>query len=176
MCLNIDTVFANNSGGYAGALYIHNNGSITNVNCTFRHNDGYTGAMYVRNSADVMNNETRFFSNTGRKLGGSILLYNHVTCENTNSNFQHNSADEGGVIFGRKDVQIINTQTKFTNNTGQFGGSIILLGGSCINTKCIFQGNSVSEWGGAIYGGENVEIINIEIDFLGTQHNIKVEP
>ncbi len=128
-CWNIDTLFANNIGGFAGALYMRYNGSITSINCTFLHNHGYTGVMRVIDGVNVTNKATLFLSNTGQ-YGGAIYMRDWGMCVNTDSHFK--------------------------DNTGQYGGSIFIIfihdQVSCINTNCSFHHNFASVSGGAIYG------------------------
>ena len=163
-CRNKDALFSDNSGGYAGALFIQYFGSITNKNCTFINNEGYSGAIRALHDVNVMNNESRFIGNQG-KWGGAIYLRYHVQCTNINSTFQENLVSEsGGAIYGRYDVQVINTGSRFLSNRG---GAIYMRDrATCRNTESMYVENSASSRGGAITVRYDADLVNIRSEFI----------
>ena len=60
-CWNIDSTFANNTGGKAGAFLVRYNVAVTNVNSTFSHGKGHwAGAIFGEYDIDIINTGSRF--------------------------------------------------------------------------------------------------------------------
>ena len=170
---NDGSIFQNNSAReHAGVVYATYDVTINNRDCLFHNNSAgslfldnsassYGGVIYGKNNIVILNTGSIFLSNTGQ-YGGAIYLENWGRCINIDSHFKYNSVSEkGGAIYGWTDIEMINNASRFRTNTGQYGGAISVgKRGNCTNFDSHFQDNSVFYYGGAIYGENNIEIIN----------------
>jgi hypothetical protein len=150
----------NGGAGHGGAIGITTSGSPATIDsCTFTNNSATGG-----NGGNSFGGNNKGIGATG--TGGAI----YVAATITRSVFNSNSAIAGqnGVPGGGFDpvaesfggaLDLIGTvaESTFTNNSAQHGGGILVhpnLGGLSVTaTGCLFQNNSASIDGGAIYVG-----------------------
>lgn len=127
------------------------------------------GAIY--NNGGSMTIETSVFTkNESKSLGGAICNYNKVAtitdCTFGGTDTEGNSlgniaGTNGGAIYSGGGVQIIiqtgvnSDMAVCSNNSAAKGGAIGLGTGTLTITGYTFSGNSVTEYGGAIYSGGN---------------------
>ena len=147
------TIINASYGGYGGAIYFSQSGSV--INCNFADNTAYCGgAVYFWNNGNVTN--CNFTDNTAY-FGGAVYFLN--TGNVTNCNFTNNKVTGdngcGGAIYFDETGNVSNCN--FANNKatadGSCGGAVYMNSGTVSN--CNFTNNNASNNGGAIYFAEN---------------------
>lgn len=164
--------------GVSGAGIYNAFGKLNVNNTLFLKNDAesfYGGAIYSTGIANVEN--SNFLFNHAQYMGGAITNTNNFTV--TNCSFESNTAGESGGAI--ENIAWSNTENgnltiimcNFTENsaTTANGGAIINLNstevlgnyGTITARKCIFDSNTASKKGGAIY---NDQYINVEYNIF----------
>jgi fibronectin-binding autotransporter adhesin len=166
-----DLTIANGLKLHGNGGGVHNNGTLTVINCTFSgnrtsaggihggggiYNDGtltVTGSTFLNNSA-----------NSGSGSGGGIFNAGGRLTVNK-STFSSNSAFQGGGIFD----QILVGHPTMTVTNSTFSDNIGFLSGGAIRdisdegmtvTNSTFSGNSGGSWGGAIDCSSTLRLTN----------------
>jgi len=92
--------------------------------------------------------------------GGGFYVYG-PSCQAliTDSSFQGNGADQGGVVYGyRTQIRIVGSN--FTGNTaGEEGGALWVHEGQATISGSTFGGNSAAEYGGMAYGEDDSTLV-----------------
>lgn len=179
-----NTSFINNEADEGGAIYNNgtpdlggNQGALTIVASTFEGNKGTNGgAIFNGGNMDITN--SRFSNNTASKLGGVLVVSDAKAAKDergtavtniTNSIFENNYANEGGVIF-QNNASIKIDNSKFLNNKAGWMGVIEQTtpypgpkdsAGKLIISNSEFTGNASEQWSaGAIGVFSEAEISN----------------
>jgi len=128
------------------------------------------GGIYENNSANDFGEDTSTEEGMVCTYGGAI--YNYGKLNIYGGLFQNNHAGRGGAIYCYRTTKIYNAQ--FLNNTSSaYGGAIYMpsstsaflyLGGenSFADSQVIFQGNTATENGGAIYARNYMEAQDVQ--------------
>ncbi|GEM_PF-1092979 len=151
--------FSNNSASQGGGIYNISSSSIfTDVNFSENSASSRGGGIYNEDSNPNLTN-VDFKNNSASSQGGGI--YNDDSSPSlTNVNFEDNTSENGGGIYNFRDSdpRITNTTFSFNLAGGGNGGAIYNNGSSRssnnsnpVITNSLFQGNSSSFDGGAIY-------------------------
>ena len=178
-----DSMINNNDAITGGAIYNDYGGVLTVTNGTFNNNS--EGAITNGGSLDVQNSS--FTGNTA-DYGGTINNGNGLTVNNCT--FNKNKAKDGGAIWSAScsHLYLISNSTFTGNIATNYGGAIYVesndwrvdpvisnstfidntaFGGGAIYTEAVlaitnstFNGNSVTNWGGAIYNINNLTATN----------------
>lgn len=196
--LSIDgTEFINNAASIQGGA-IHSGSSggaiaeVSILDSSFEGN-GYlvlneTETIETRSGGAISNTGTlsidgsRFLSNKATWRGGA--LYNSGRTSINDTEFTSNSASDGGAIYNDKplsygntvpsDVELSITNSTFKNNSADEGGAIHNLSNITV-IDSNFEGNSATNYGGAIYGGVNSKTTviaqNQDVNFVGSLEN-----
>ncbi len=181
-----DSDFTNNSALGVGALGIFSNAKLTNVDfernkATDAADDG-AGALFLGavSKTEIINSTFKF--NESASVGGAIAMRAPNIADNSGAKldivgatFNGNvAATNGGAIYStfynNKDnlnVVVVNNTT-FLNNMAQNGGAIYNEGildmadnkAQMLLKDVVFNGNSASDMGGAIYNGAGA-IVNL---------------
>ena len=153
----INSTFIENSATTGSAIYTE--GSLTVNNSTFKKNNADSEGAIAIMSDNVAIYNSSFDNNYAGRYGAAI--YSWAGCDKVivdNSNFTNNHARQvgGAILFVGENCQISNSY--FENNRvgdlmGGFGGAISIsnTGNSTSIFNCIFNKNSATMRGGAIY-------------------------
>ncbi len=128
LTLTASTISGNSaafSGGTGGGG-IGNNGTMTIIGCTFRHNT-VTGSLFAR--------------------GGAINTYGSLSI--TNSTFTGNQGDEGGAIYGNGTLTI--TNSTIAGNSAGAGGGVFLVSPLSLTNTIIAANTAVN---GTAFGND----------------------
>ncbi len=162
--LYVDNVeFTKNTADMGGALYGFSRASnevvsqdrfLTVTNSTFTENEATFGGA-IGNSANFVLADSKFIDNSSTQKGGAIyneVLYGNVTSV-TNSTFEGNSSLSGGAIFTESDMQIGNAVFD-GNSATEWAGAVYVTNGALTVENGTFTNNTAG-WGGAIIAGTN---------------------
>ncbi len=162
--LYVDNVeFTKNTADIGGALYGFSRASdevvsqdrfLTVTNSTFTENEATFGGA-IGNSANFVLADSKFIDNSSTQKGGAIyneVLYGNVTSV-TNSTFEGNSSLSGGAIFTESDMQIGNAVFD-GNSATEWAGAVYVTNGALTVENGTFTNNTAG-WGGAIIAGTN---------------------
>ena len=173
--VNDATFTGNKADKYGGAIY--NSGVLTVNNNNFTTNTADAGgAIFNGGNMDITN--SRFSNNTASSFGGVLVVSDAKAAKDergtavtniTNSVFENNYADEGGVIF-QNNATIKIDNSKFLNNKAGWMGVIEQTtpypgpkdsAGKLIISNSEFTGNASEQWSaGAIGVFSEAEISN----------------
>lgn len=173
--VNDATFDGNKASKYGGAIY--NSGLLNVKNSNFTNNTANAGgAIFNGGNMDITN--SRFSNNTASKLGGVLVVSDAKAAKDergtavtniTNSIFENNYANEGGVIF-QNNASIKIDNSKFLNNKAGWMGVIEQTtpypgpkdsAGKLIISNSEFTGNASEQWSaGAIGVFSEAEISN----------------
>ena len=127
----------------------------------------YGGAIAIDGPyAKIINNT---FNNNAGAQGAAINIYNYGGVLVANNSFTRNHAGKGygGAIYARAGYNYIVNSTFERNTAKIYGGAIITVNPNTKIDNCtfisnqIFNDNSNTNWGGAIYAqGRNTQIVN----------------
>ena len=107
-----------------------------------------------------MINQCRFFANTADQGGG---VYAVRTCVVSNSLFEANLARSGGAgIKNQEGTLSLYSSAFIGNKTAREGGGAVGAGGKVVARNSLFEGNSVSDSGSAIWSGHWDGCVDIE--------------
>lgn len=170
-----NTDFSGNSASSGGAIALAQNTKLTITDqVTFKDNKATKrgGAIYTDGTTEIAIDGASFISNTSGDTGGAIAISNFkgdvnpVTIKNTL--FEGNTAVRKGgaiVIFDmEEDYNNVNNvvleAVTFRNNavTNGDGGAIMVEEAVTIQGSALFEGNSASANGGAIYGASGSSV------------------
>jgi predicted outer membrane repeat protein len=148
------------------------------------------GAVSISNAPGTTIGDCIFTENTSGQLGGAILCRSNVTISDcqfqanetgsgdadgyggairnescsptiTGCTFTGNTADYGGAICNRQaDADIESCTFADCGRTTAAGGGLYNLGGAPTISKCLFQGNSVTHRGAAIWDASLTTYVN----------------
>lgn len=145
-----------NKGG--GAIYNHNDTTVTIDDCTFTLNkaikpsndNSYGGAIYMNKGQLIIGNtKGSYFEGNEATYGGAIYISAQSSTTMTDTDFLSNKGGwNGGAIYHHGTVTLMNCD--FTSNTtASKGGAICSEVGSLTATDCVFTGNISEDEGGA---------------------------
>ena len=151
-----------------GALY-NNGGDVTITKSSFADNDGgFGGAILNNNSGSLSATSTNFVGNVATVGGGALYNRNASTATLDVDVFADNDAFTGGAIFitsGHVIVEgyssSVSGSTSFAGNdaTSGYGGAIDNFGGTLAVTFTNFSENDADHDGGAVWNGGGVSSI-----------------
>ncbi len=169
--INVESSYGPTKSG--GGLYLDGVGSdnfasIKVNNCKFLDNValitggaifcyGFYGSVdFIISNSSFINNESESAGGAICKIGGCNLVQNLLFC-----NFENNqSGDYGGAYFAgdsNTNIDLNIEDCNFINNESQHGGAVARYEISEANfndlkiSNCLFEGNEVFGWGGAIF-------------------------
>eukprot|EP00210_Caulerpa_lentillifera_P005475 g5235.t1 len=145
------SIFFNNSGQFAGAVYVIES-SVFISETSFEQNFGsrYGGCIYVRRNS-LLNIEGISFRFCAGRLGGAILSFNSQITIGRSTFVQGSSLNNGGAISGWNTTAYFMESNISCNNANLNGGGISLMQSSEASiVRCSFDTNSALV-GGAIY-------------------------
>ena len=176
-----DTVFALNTAEYGGAIYCQadntkvektrflfneafslggavywkgDNGTICDASL-YGNNATYGGAVYWNGDNGTLNN-TVLGANNASITGGAIYWEGDNGILDT-PYMLDNNATYGGAIFNVGDNTLIDTAV-FSGNVAELGGAIYSEGKNLTVIEGLFVGNSASQYGGAIFACDDVNV------------------
>ena len=168
---------SNHATDDGGAVYIDKGKSISFVNCDFLKNTAsdYGGAIYTSEYLNIINcsfdsNKINAYINAYaaiRGYGGAIYAKNNLNING--SEFTNSYAmDDGGAIYTTKSLNV--TDSFFDSNKVWANGGAIYAKGVASVTSSTFMSNKAivneihpknnNNYGGAIYGGDNVNVVD----------------
>eukprot|EP00898_Chlorokybus_atmophyticus_P004747 jgi/Chlat1/5273/Chrsp336S04997 len=177
----LSTNFVNNYANNGAA--VDYSGDIHAENCTFDLNFGFfSAALHAPGSGALVAKGCNFTSGTAilllTQLGGAIMAYSNVTCDDCR--FEHNRASAEGGAIAHGDGWLTLRNCQFANNSaGHAGGAVssyVLSGGKGSITNCTFEDNAadgvVDEiytklGGGAISANEGADLSIRSCNFTG---------
>jgi predicted outer membrane repeat protein len=141
----------NSDGGNGGgALELHNDFHVIQTNL-FEENESLQegGAIYINGDQSTFT-ENQFIQNYGHIAGGAMSLAGDIYTVEDNL-FDRNNAKKGGALYIYNSMT--GTRNSFIQNSASFLGGAIHLGepNASTCTYSLFQGNTATNKGGAIY-------------------------
>ena len=166
--------YSNNlSYGYGGGIYLENVTNFilnkTNFTTCSAAQDG--GALYLKNVSNSVMNDNIFTDNKAVNGAAMALIScNKVFINSTNKFMAHHVSGNGSVIYSNNvgNLTISGVESKvinFINNSAKYGGAIFINNTNLTINYVLFNNNSASVDGGAIYmdtSSKNPVFMNIE--------------
>ena len=177
-------VFYNNSANTGGAIFVHNDTTVTSKSNTYEGNNatGNTGGA-IHNGGTLTSSGDSFISNQAATSGGAISntqatytdatgvaqIIGPGTVTVSDGRFTSNSATQSGGAIFNSGTTTVTGSTSFKQNTASQGGAIfndtsgtlkITNTSGNLNSKSnvVFSNNTTSSAGGAILNNENATI------------------
>lgn len=169
------TVFSDNAGSYAGAIYLYDSlGTVEIRNAVFNNNKGqYAGALWISDSKAVLENVQ--FNGNKSVYYGALLT---DACEDVSIRkgvFTENSSSRGAGIYAENSLLSLTDCTITENQASSYGGGIFKTGASSsliVNGTNIICNNTARYSGADIfnYGGTAVlpSVDNMKQKYMGT--------
>ena len=158
LLLNGSTTFNGNSAVSGGGMCIDDSKVGIDGNNCFMNNvaEAGGGAIYATDSVLELNGKNGFMTNTAKSKGAAIHTFSSTLILQGNSSFVNNSAKYGGGIYSESsNLTVVHNQSSYLNNTALRGGAQYFDVNSNLSlhptAHVHFQGNNVTEFGGAIY-------------------------
>lgn len=196
LTVNDGVIIENNKSaddGYAGAIMIKPTSKLTVKGGEFKNNTSkkwggaivsfgdveITGGTFTKNSSEnkggaigsysgsLKIDGAEFNDNLSTNFGGAIAVTAKSEVKITNTEFNRNSAKNGGAIHHNSSSthKLIIEKVKFSNNTADSSGGALNLGFEADISECEFTGNGgdSTRWGGAIVASfkEVAKVLNV---------------
>ena len=190
--INGATLTSNNAATSGGAIAVFEGGSLNIINSEVDNNNvtttgSYTymgGAISIEKSSAAVIDNVEFINNNGGESGGALGVYG-VSAKATvsNSNFEENSAKNGGAMYiGGAGEVTISTSSFKGNSATNLGAIVYTTSGSAstlnLNSATIYNNNSdKSKTSGFIYINNALNVLNIykgNIDYIDSESNISI--
>jgi len=164
------TIRNNDPISYGGGIY--SKGKNTEIkNSKFEGCDASIGGAIAIDGpyAKIVGNT---FTNNAGVQGAAVNIYNYGAATIANNTFTRNHATNnkngfGGGIVARAGQNVIKNNTFNTNFAAMYGAAVATVNSGTTIDNCTFTGNQIfndnsdTNWGGAIYAqGENTKIVN----------------
>ena len=153
-----NSVFKANRANNGGAMYFGAESNITINNCVFTFNSARScvnrpclgGALFVNETNKVFITNSTFENNTSEK-GGMIVVFNATLLVSNCSILRNTATSNGGIIAAfHHSVLVLNIST-LKSATAYSGGAIYLEGGSLNISGCTITNNSARLNGGVLF-------------------------
>lgn len=162
-----NSTFTGNTGDQNGGTIIVYQGKADITDSTFTGNSSVKGAAILNGRSTLTVDGCTFNENVATTQGGAICNEGTASANGTatitNSTFTGNVAKNGnafgtsnlgGAISNTANCTMSVTDSTFTGNQAYRGGAIYNVGNLTLTgtgEKALFQGNTASNWGGAVY-------------------------
>ena len=136
--------FSADSHGDGVALLVHDT-AVRLVHCQAQH---------FRNHAPIsvwfseVSLQDSFFEDNSASV---LVVDRNSTVLVSDCIFRGNSGECGGVMMARNGSEVIFSKSLFEYNHAQSGGALYLESVACLVTDCLFENNSASSFGGALF-------------------------
>lgn len=160
-------VMMDNEASSAGGAFYVNDGSPLLEDCTFMGNLAVLGGAVYCNNANVTMTGCRFELNSATDEGGACRLFNGSYTMERCTFDTNDSVALGGAVSVRGNALLETSRCWFEMNFSGDGGSLGRGGAIYANSTglvnvsdSVFNGNSVSQFGGALYAASATDALN----------------